>query len=87
MQTQSNPFDGASDHFVEPQEYRLGSSPMIYAPGIVAWAINGYKFKRDQDQMIEVVSKGWNIPRSVARALLSGTSKYTIDGEAVVFKA
>lgn len=69
------------------QIYRLGSSPLIYAPGVVAWAINGFKFKRDRKRMIEVIATGWNIPDEAAQALLSGKAKHTVESEAVVFEA
>lgn len=67
--------------------YRLGSSPMISAPGMIAWAKNGYAFKRDRKIMLEVVTTGWNIPEDAAKALLSGAAPYKIDGEVVVFEA
>lgn len=69
------------------QTYRLGSSPMFYAPGMIAWAKNGYAFKRDRKVMLEVVTKGWNIPEDAAKALLSGAAPYKIEGEVVVFEA
>lgn len=69
------------------QTYRLGSSPMIAAPGVIAWAINGYKFKRDRKAMLDVVTSGWSIPQDAARALLSGAAPYKIEGEVVVFEA
>jgi len=69
------------------QTYRLGSSPMIYAPGIVAWAINGYAFKRDRANMVRVLCDGWKIPEQAAHELLSKRAAHTIDGETVVFSA
>lgn len=67
--------------------YNLGSSPMFYAPGIVAWAINGYAFKRDRKVMVKVIADGWNIPRDAAVALLSKKVPYEIKGEVVSFSA
>lgn len=70
-----------------PQTYRLGSNGVFYAPGIVAWAINGYAFKRDRDAMVNVIVAGWHIPEAAAHALLSKAVPYEIDGEVVVFTA
>jgi len=65
--------------------YKLGSSPMIYSPGIVAWAINGAKFKKDRPKMIRILSDGWGLPYSDAEALLLGKVPYKVEGDAVVF--
>lgn len=65
--------------------YRLGSSPLVHTPGLVAWAINGYRFERDRANMETIISDGWSIPISPARALLSGAAPYTIEGDVVVF--
>lgn len=65
--------------------YKLQSSALIYAPGIVAWAINGYHFKSDRKQLTAVISEGWNVPADAARALLSGDVAHTIDGDCVRF--
>jgi hypothetical protein len=66
--------------------YRLGSSGLVYAPGVVAWAINGYAFKRDRKSMRDVIAKTWSVPNDAADALLSKKVPYTIDDEAVVFE-
>lgn len=66
--------------------YRLGSSPLINAPGIVAWAINGYAFERDRPILLRVVAEGWpSIPKDHVSMLLSKTVPYAIDGDTVVF--
>jgi len=65
--------------------YKLGSSPMIYSPGIIAWAINGAKFKKDVPAMVRVVSDGWGVPYSDAEALLIGKVPYKIEDDVVVF--
>lgn len=70
-----------------PQTYRLTSSPMISAPGVVRWAINGYAFKRDRKVMIQVIVDGWHVPEAAAKALLSKRVPYTVEGDAVVFTA
>lgn len=68
-----------------PTTYRLGSSPMLYAPGFIAWAINGAKFKRDRKRMAEIVSDGWSLPISAATALVTEKVPHTIEGDVVVF--
>ena len=67
--------------------YRLGSSKMINAPGMVAWAINGAHFTKDRQQMINVIAQGWHIPTDAARKLVTKQVAFTIDGETVVFTA
>lgn len=67
--------------------YRLGSSEMICAPGMVRWAINGAFFKKDRPQMIEVIRRGWNVPQDAAAALVTGKVPYTVEDETVVFEA
>lgn len=66
--------------------YRLTSSPLIYAPGILAWAINGYKFPRDRANMLNVVRQTWNLSEECAEALLSGNISYRIEDDAVTFQ-
>lgn len=58
---------------------------MISAPGMVAWAINGAHFKKDQPAMIRVIADGWNVPEDAARALVTKAAPYTIENETVVF--
>jgi hypothetical protein len=66
--------------------YRLLSTPAICAPGIVAWAINGYAFESDRPQLLAIIRDGWNVPEAAAHALLSKAVAYTIDpGETVAF--
>jgi hypothetical protein len=67
--------------------YRLGSSGMVHAPGLIAWAVNGAKFKRDRKTMANVVAQGWSIPDAAALALVTGAVPHTVEGEVVVFTA
>jgi hypothetical protein len=67
--------------------YRLGSSPLVSAPGLVAWAKNGYSFPKDRKTMVRIISECWHIPAEAAKALLSGKAKHTIEDETVVFTA
>lgn len=43
----------------EPREVRLQSAPMINTPGVLRWAINGYKFKRDRKKLLRVFVEGY----------------------------
>ena len=67
--------------------YRLASSPMVFAPGLVAWAINGAHFEDDRPAMVRFISDGWGIPAPAAEALVTKSVGYEIHGEHVVFEA
>lgn len=64
--------------------YRLGSSPMVHTPGLVAWAINGYHFKDDRPALMKVM-RSYDIPDIAIEALLSAKVPYTVDDDTVVF--
>lgn len=66
--------------------YNLGSSPLVHAPGLVAWAINAYAFRRDQNITLRVVTETWpGFPAEHARLLLAKSRPYKVDGETVIF--
>ena len=68
--------------------YRLGSNELVHAPGVVAWAINGYAFQRDRDVLRRVIVDGWpGVTAAAAHQLLSGSVPYSVDGDTVVFTA
>lgn len=69
---------------MQAKTYRLGSSEMVYAPGMIAWAINGYAFEKDRKALLSLVSETWSLPEATAHRLLSREITYTIEGEAVV---
>jgi hypothetical protein len=61
---------------------------MLHAPGMIRWAINGYAYKRDRDVMTKVVVEGWRgVPEAAARALLSKSVPFEVEGDVVVFTA
>lgn len=66
-------------------QHILGSSSMCHAPGIIAWAINGYKFKKDREAILNVIL-AWDIPEQVAKDLLSEKIPYTVEDESVVIE-
>lgn len=61
--------------------YHLQSGPMIYTPGILRWAINGYFWKKDRAYLRRVFTEGWGLPDRAVAALLSGKVPYTLEGE------
>ncbi len=66
--------------------YRLGSSNHVHAPGLIAWATNGYAFERDRPVLRSVVISSWpGIPEDAVHQLLSGSIGHTVDGDTVVF--
>lgn len=70
----------------ESKTYRLASTEMVSAPGLLRWAINGYKFKRDRKQMLDVMAS-WPVPREALRKLLAEEVSYTVEGDVVIFTA
>lgn len=66
--------------------YRLQSSPMVYSPGILAWAMNAYHFPKDRPQILKVMTETYaGVPEDKMDALLMGHIPYTVEDEAVVF--
>ena len=52
--------------------YRLASAPMLYAPGMIAWAQNGYAFKNDQPVILNVIQSAWpTVPEHALKDLLA----------------
>lgn len=67
--------------------YRLGSSPAVHTPGLIAWAINGYAFEADRDQMRKVIGVTFStVPATAVDQLLSKAVPYTVEDETVVFE-
>lgn len=73
----------------KPKTYRLGSAPLIYTPGVIRWAINGYNFPKDRPRLLDAVVNGFPGPKAPDRItfhrLLKGDIPYKVEGEAVVF--
>lgn len=67
------------------KQYRLGSAEMVYAPGLVKWAINGAHFEKDRATLVNVIAETWGVPPEAATALLLQQVPHTIEGETVVF--
>ena len=69
----------------ETHTYRLGSSGLVFTPGIVAWGINGYHFPEDRENIRRVFTEGWSIPDEAVDALLSETVPHTVEDDVVSF--
>ena len=65
--------------------YRLQSTELVHAPGIFNWAANGWAFKKDRKQILEVV-KAWEVPISDKEwgDVLSGKNPYRVQGNVVL---
>jgi hypothetical protein len=68
--------------------YRLASSEMVGAPGVIAWAINGALFnKRDRSLMVKIVADTWpTLPKAAAEAIVTKAVPYRVEDGAVVFE-
>ena len=67
----------------------LESTPMLNTAGLLRWAMNGYKFKRDRKKLRRVFVEGFPHPRltnDVVDKLLSGELPHKIAGENVVIE-
>ena len=67
----------------------LESTPMLNTVGLLRWAMNGYKFKKDRKRLRRVFVTGFPHPRltdDVVDKLLSGELPHKIEGENVVIE-
>lgn len=66
--------------------YRLASSPGVYTPGLIDWAINSYGFERDRARLLDVIVATFPsvTPRAIEQ-LLSKSVPYTVEGETLIF--
>lgn len=67
----------------------LQSSPIVYAPGIVRWAMNGYHFEDDRDMLLRVLVDTWSVAeatRPIIHRVLLGELPFRIEGETVVIE-
>jgi hypothetical protein len=67
--------------------YKLGSSPAVYAPGLVRWAMSGYWNEPDRAQLRNVIASTWSIPDDAAGKLLNKDVTFIVEDETVVFAA
>ena len=64
----------------------LTSTEMVSAPGMLRWAINGYRFKQDRNTLIKVMQAWPGLTRQEWHGILSGTIPHTIEGDRVVIE-
>ncbi len=67
----------------------LESTPILNTAGLLRWAMNGYKFKKDRKKLRRVFVEGFPHPRftdDVVGRLLSGELPHKIEGENVVIE-
>ena len=70
------------------KEYRLGSSPAVNTPGLIAWAINGYAFEDDRPQILTVIENTFpTLPPKAVEQLLTQAVPYKVEGGIVAFTA
>ncbi len=69
----------------ELQTIRLLSSEMINTPGLLRWAMNGYKCKTDRKHMVRTFMDGYGLTEKAANDLLSGRTPHRIVGDVVEF--
>lgn len=63
----------------------LPSAPMVHTPGLLKWAINGYKFKKDRKAMVRVFVDGYGLTADCVNDLLSEKIPHTVEGNSVFF--
>lgn len=70
----------AGDQFV------LGSSPMIHAPGLVRWIMHGYATSSGKQKKMfsTLLGQTWKLPAGLAFAVTTGKVPYRVEGENVI---
>jgi hypothetical protein len=68
--------------------YRLASSSLVHAPGMLLWLKHGYDLAdgKDQANRLDILGSWEGVPTEAAIALLTGEVPYTLDGDTVVFE-
>lgn len=67
---------------VDHSVYRLCSSGLVFAPGIVRTAVDTYK--ANPKVSVNLLAEGWGLPRDVAEKVCRRKLPFTIEGETVV---
>lgn len=69
-------------------EVRLGSNDLVYTPGIVSWAVKGYRdAKRIDDHVatfLAVLADGYDLGAVIAERVLRGDIPHRVEGDEVV---
>jgi hypothetical protein len=71
------------------KEYRLTSTQMVHAPGIVRWAIHGYQTGDEKDKlaMVKVLASWKSVPTGLIFDLLEGKTTFTVEDDTVIIQA
>jgi len=64
----------------------LTSTKMVSAPGMLRWAMNGYRFQRDRHTLIKVMQAWPGLTRQEWHGILSGTIPHRIEGDKVIIE-
>ena len=71
------------------RQYRLGSAELCNTPGLLAWAQNGYHFKRDRPALLRTFTTGFPGPNAPTKEefdkLLSQQWKFAVEDGTVIF--
>jgi hypothetical protein len=61
---------------------------MIHTPGVFAYLQCGYSTSRGKarEKLVNVLTEGFSLKPDIARGLLSGKIKHTVEGDTVVFE-
>ena len=62
---------------------RLLSDAMVSAPGMLRWAMNGYRFREDRSAMIRVMQCWPGLTRREWQGVLSGVIPHSVPVEFV----
>jgi hypothetical protein len=64
--------------------FTLTSNSLVFAPGVLRWAMNGYKFKRDRANMVKVMESWPGLSKAEWRGVLSGEIPVTVEDDKVL---
>jgi|LakMenEpi03Aug12_release.lakeMendotaPanAssembly.Ray.scaffolds.fasta_scaffold703396_2 hypothetical protein len=66
-------------------KFTLQSNPMVHTPGLLKWAMDGYRSRKGRKNLREVF-KSYNLSDKCVNDLLSGKIPYEVIEETVVFE-
>lgn len=66
--------------------YSLHSTPGVYTPGLIAWAINSCHFVEDRDTIMDMICATFaEVPREAMTLIVLEGHPYKVEGETVTF--
>lgn len=66
--------------------FMIQSSPMVYAPGCVRWAINAWRSPEHRPMLLDVFVNRAGFPEALVIKLLSGEAPFTVVDDNVVLE-